>query len=220
MHEPCESAALKRYLMLERNIIRAVEQGLFHAQTAEHRTAHRPARNYSHPVRLIASRVLSYHAACVALIHQTQFNRGNKMKHTALITTLAILALCGCEKKSEQPFVPNQAMPSSPASSVLPAGHPPIDANDSPMPSADRPLAELTQKGTVVSTIDVPQFTYLEVKQENQTRWLASKTILAKAGDVIQFDNGSTMMNFTSKALNRTFPTITFVNRATVGTGE
>jgi hypothetical protein len=83
-------------------------------------------------------------------------------------------------------------------------------------PSSD---AELTQKATVISSQDVPQFTYLEVKQGDQTRWLAASTIAVKKGDVIQFDNGSTMTNFTSKTLNRTFPSITFVNRVTVVNG-
>jgi hypothetical protein len=78
----------------------------------------------------------------------------------------------------------------------------------------------LTQKATVISAIDVPQFTYLEVKQDNQTRWLAASTIAVKKGDIIQFDNGATMENFNSKILNRTFPSITFVNRVTVAQGK
>jgi hypothetical protein len=88
------------------------------------------------------------------------------------------------------------------------------------MPPSDRTDVELTQKATVISTQDVPQFTYLEVKQGDQTRWLAASTIAVKKGDVIQFDNGSTMLNFSSKTLNRTFPSITFVNRVVVAKGE
>ena len=37
-----------------------------------------------------------------------------------------------------------------------------------------------------------------------------------KKGDAIQFDHGETVENFNSKALNRIFPSITFVNHATV----
>ena len=83
------------------------------------------------------------------------------------------------------------------------------------MPAATSKV-EQTQKATVVSAIDIPQFTYIEVKQNNQIRWLASKTVTTKKGDVIQFDRGETVENFSSKALNRTFPSITFVNRATI----
>ncbi|MBI3480225.1 MAG: hypothetical protein HY016_07710 [Nitrosomonadales bacterium] len=107
-----------------------------------------------------------------------------------------------------------------PSSGVLPAGHPPINSNDQATTLSGRPKPELTQQATVVSVIDVPQFTYLEVTQNKQTRWLATKTLIAKKGDVVQFDNGSTMTNFNSKALNRTFPSITFVNTATIVNGK
>jgi hypothetical protein len=133
------------------------------------------------------------------------------MKHTALITALAVLALTGCEKQTKEPFVPD---PVKSPSATLPPGHPPINTNDQTPSNA--PNVEQTQKATVVSTIDIPQFTYIEVTQNNETRWLAAKTVAAKKGDVIQFDRGETVENFSSKALNRTFASITFVNRATV----
>jgi hypothetical protein len=136
------------------------------------------------------------------------------MKHTALISALLVLALTACGKKpSEKPFVPDPVIPPSGA---LPPGHPPINSSDSAMTSSDAPGVAQTQKATVVSTIDIPQFTYLEITQDKQTRWLATSTIDAKKGDAIQFDSGSTMVNFNSKALNRTFPSISFVNRVTV----
>lgn len=99
---------------------------------------------------------------------------------------------------------------------TLPAGHPPVNTDDQTTTLSGEPATVLTQKATVVSTIDIPQFTYLEVTQNKQTRWLAASTIAARKGDVIQFDNGSTMTNFNSKALNRSFPSITFVNRVTI----
>jgi hypothetical protein len=136
------------------------------------------------------------------------------MKHTALIAVLTILALTGCEKKPEEPFVPD---PVASSPSPLPPGHPSINPAMSPSGRTD---VALTQKATVISAIDVPQFTYLEVKQDNQTRWLAASTITVKKGDIIQFDNGATMENFSSKTLNRTFPSITFVNRVAVAQGK
>ena len=140
------------------------------------------------------------------------------MKQTALITVLAMLMLTGCDKKpAEKPFVPD---PIIPPSGTLPPGHPPINTNDQTMASSVPSQAEQTQKATVVSALDIPQFTYLEVTQNNQTRWLASKTIAAKKGDVVLFDEGSTMTNFSSKALNRTFPSITFVNNATIANSK
>ncbi len=92
----------------------------------------------------------------------------------------------------------------------LPSGHPPVGANKG---AADIPLA---QKAKVLSVIDVPQYTYLEVTQNKKTLWLAAATVAAKKGDVIRFDEGMVMTNFKSKSLNRTFPSITFVNRVVV----
>lgn len=69
------------------------------------------------------------------------------------------------------------------------------------------------EKATVVSIINVPISTYLEVTQDNQTRWLTASPMAAEKGDVIQFYSIRTMTDFYSKALNRTFPSITLVNQ-------
>ncbi len=140
------------------------------------------------------------------------------MKHTALITTLIILTLTACDKKPpEKPFVPDPVIPSS---GTLPPGHPPINNNVQTTTLPKAPNVEQTQKATVVSTIDIPQFTYIEIKQDNQTKWLAAATLTAKKGDVIMFDRGETVENFNSKALNRTFASITFVNRVSIVMGK
>jgi hypothetical protein len=140
------------------------------------------------------------------------------MKQTTLITVLVMFMLTACDKKpSEKPFVPDPVIPRTGA---LPPGHPPLNTNDQTTASTVTSQAEQTQKATVVSALNIPQFTYLQVTQNNQTRWLATKTIAAKKGDVILFDEGSTMTNFSSKTLNRTFPSITFVNNATIANGK
>ena len=78
-----------------------------------------------------------------------------------------------------------------------------------------------SQKGTVVSIINIPQFTYLEVRQDNQTRWIVAASVVnVKKGDTIEFDSGTTVKNFTSKTLNRTFSSIAFVNHVTVLNGK
>lgn len=140
------------------------------------------------------------------------------MKNTAILTALVVLALTACNKNaSEEPFVPAPVtMPSGP----LPLGHPPINTDDQATTSSDTSDVIQSQSATVVSVINITQFTYLEVTQNNQKRWLATSTNAAKKGDVIKFDEGSTMDNFKSKALNRTFPSITFVNRVTIIKGK
>ncbi len=99
------------------------------------------------------------------------------------------------------------------AAQSLPAGHPPVDAANTNKAAAEIPLPK---KAKVLKVIDVPQYTYLEVTQDKKTLWLAATTVAAKQGDVVQFDEGMVMTNFKSKSLNRTFPSITFVNRVVV----
>jgi len=148
------------------------------------------------------------------------------MKFSTLLATLIAFSLAACSQKpaetpSTQPFVP---APASAPSASLPAGHPPLDAAKmmpgAPDPTKPAPLPPLTQKAQVLSSINVTQYTYLEVKQDDKTRWLATTTSAAKKGDAIQFDDGTTMVNFNSKILNRTFPSITFVGRVVVGSGK
>jgi hypothetical protein len=85
------------------------------------------------------------------------------------------------------------------------------------------PEPMLTQKAQVLSTINVAPYTYLEVTQDNKTRWLATTATTAataKKGDTIQFDDGTLMTNFSSKVLNRTFPSISLVGRLIVANGK
>jgi hypothetical protein len=95
----------------------------------------------------------------------------------------------------------------------LPAGHPSIGTTNAGKDMAD---AQLPQKAKVLSTIDAAPYTYLEVTQNKKTLWLAANAVPAKKGDVIRFDDGMVMTNFHSKTLNRTFPSVTFVNRVVI----
>lgn len=138
------------------------------------------------------------------------------MKHTAIITALAMLALTACDKKpSEEPFVPTPVFSDR---AFLPTGHPPVNNNE--QPNSIAPEAVQMEQATVVSTIDIPQFTYLEVSQNNRTRWIAASTIAVKKGDAIEFDNGTTIVGFNSKILNRDFPDMTFVNHVSIDKGK
>ena len=95
----------------------------------------------------------------------------------------------------------------------LPAGHPGVDPNTAGKGTAE---AQLPQKAKVLSTIAAAPYVYLEVKQDKKTLWLAANALPVKKGDVIRFDNGMVMTDFHSKTLNRTFPSVLFVNRVVV----
>ena len=75
---------------------------------------------------------------------------------------------------------------------------------------------KLTQKAKVLSSINAKEYTYLEVTQNKKTLWLAGATVAVKKDEVIRFDDGMIMTNFHSKTLNRTVPSVTFVNRVVV----
>ena len=95
----------------------------------------------------------------------------------------------------------------------LPAGHPSVDTKTA---GKGAPEAQLPQKGKVLSTIAAAPYVYVEVSQDKKTLWLAANALPLKKGDVIRFDNGMVMTNFHSKTLNRTFPSVLFVNSVVV----
>jgi len=95
----------------------------------------------------------------------------------------------------------------------LPRGHPQVDVQKQDKKAA---APNLSQKGRVLSTIDVSQYVYIEVMLDQKPLWLATTTIPVKKGDVIRFEEGVNMINFYSNALKRTFPVISFVGTVVV----
>ena len=111
-------------------------------------------------------------------------------------TAALLLALAACSAQAATP-----ATPANPHTG---------------MPAASPHEIALTQHGTVLSTINVPMYTYVEVDLGKKKIWLATSTIPVKKGDTIRFDDGMVMNNFYSKTLKRTFSSIVFVNHAAV----
>ena len=100
---------------------------------------------------------------------------------------------------------------------AAPVGHPSTGDAAGPLKQPKQTLdADLPKKGKVLSTIEATQYTYIEVVEDKKTLWLAAPTIALKKNNVIRYDAGSEMTNFHSKTLNRTFPSIIFVNRVVV----
>ncbi|OWW21411.1 hypothetical protein [Noviherbaspirillum denitrificans] len=100
---------------------------------------------------------------------------------------------------------------------AAPTGHP------SPSMSADMlkapkntPDADLPLKGKVLSTLDASEYTYIEVAKGKETLWLAAPKVAVKKDAVVRFEDGAVMTNFRSKLLDRTFPSVMFVNRVVV----
>jgi len=76
--------------------------------------------------------------------------------------------------------------------------------------------ASLPNTGRVLEVINVTGYTYLHVEDKEKKKWIAGKTKEVKVGDVVHYSKGSTMRNFFSKTLNRTFPEIIFTGAVEV----
>ena len=79
-----------------------------------------------------------------------------------------------------------------------------------PVAAADQ---QTPSKIEVVELIQVSGYTYIRGQVNNKETWLAAPTISAKKGDILYYSKGMEMVNFRSKELNRTFPSILFVDR-------
>lgn len=111
-------------------------------------------------------------------------------------------------------------------------GHPPMSGHPAPQPAPaaagvqeyrlpaelfqtprmNRPApAAASNEGTVVQAQTAGGYTYIEVSGPQGNQWLAAPAMNLAPGTRIRFGGGAVMSNFTSKALNRTFPSIVFV---------
>jgi hypothetical protein len=75
-------------------------------------------------------------------------------------------------------------------------------------------------KVTVQEVIQVTEYTYLRVTEEEKEYWMATPKAEFKVGEVLLYDNAMEMKNFTSKDLNKTFDSILFIDNASIKLGE
>ena len=64
--------------------------------------------------------------------------------------------------------------------------------------------------GKIVQTMNSGGYTYLLVESKGERSWAAVNSAEVKVGQQVTLKPGATMVNFTSKALNRTFDRIVF----------
>lgn len=74
-----------------------------------------------------------------------------------------------------------------------------------------------TYEGTVVSTTDAANYTYVELEKDGKKFWAAGPQTAVKVGDKVVLTGVSEMHNFQSKSLNRSFETILFAAQISVG---
>jgi hypothetical protein len=137
-----------------------------------------------------------------------------KKEIIVLVSVIALLA-AGCQKKDEpvKAVAPKTEMlPVAPHAGTLP----PFATAPGSDPHAGLKSQEIppgvSRKGKVVQTIETSSHTYLEVEEKGQKFWIAALKTEIKKGDIVEFADAPLMLNFTSKALNRTFDKIIFAS--------
>lgn len=105
----------------------------------------------------------------------------------------------------------------APAFAEPPPGPPsPARAVELLTPLKKPAAAELPHQGKVLAAINANDYTYLEVAGDGGTRWLAAPSMEVRPGATIRYADGTTMANFYSKVLQRTFDSLTFVGHVAV----
>lgn len=82
-------------------------------------------------------------------------------------------------------------------------------AGENPTPAKSVATAVV---GEVLETTDAAGYTYLRLKTKTGETWAAVTKASVKKGDSVSIENYTTMTNFESKSLKKTFPTILFGN--------
>jgi len=72
------------------------------------------------------------------------------------------------------------------------------------------------QQGKVIEMTSGSGYSYLLLNAGGQEYWIAGTQVSAKVGDVVSYVENVTMVNFTSKTLNKTFDKIVFASSVKV----
>jgi hypothetical protein len=87
-------------------------------------------------------------------------------------------------------------------------------------PGAAAPAAPTAYSGTVLSTKDASNYTYLEIQGTTGVFWAAVPRTAVKQGDRVELQNGAVMNNFEAKVLGRKFDSIIFAGGVVVNGGQ
>ncbi len=98
------------------------------------------------------------------------------------------------------------------AMSAPPPGHPGTD-EAAKILGIHRDGQQMPYIGTVLQVIDSNNYSYIEVEQDGQPRWLAAPKIALPIGASLRFPDGRVFKSFYSKVHRRSFDNILFVDR-------
>jgi hypothetical protein len=100
---------------------------------------------------------------------------------------------------------------------AAPPGHPaPQVAAEMLAPAKVSSPSQLPNEGRVLNVLHAGEYTYLEVSSGNASRWLAAPQTELTNGNIVRYEEGSTMGAFYSKLLNRNFSNLMFIGQLAV----
>ena len=111
------------------------------------------------------------------------------MKGLIIMLSLIIALLIGCSKKND----------------------------DNPKMMNTQTKNEMTtyvHQGEVINKLDTGNYSYLQIKENDNTYWIAVPTMDVKKGEMVFFSQYMEMEDFKSGTLNRTFKSVLFVSDA------
>lgn len=76
--------------------------------------------------------------------------------------------------------------------------------------------ADLPNQGRVLNVLQAGEYTYLEVSNGTASRWLAAPQTTVQNGNLVRYEEGSTMSSFHSKLLKRSFSNLMFIGQLAV----
>ncbi|MDH5570876.1 MAG: hypothetical protein OEY89_03860 [Gammaproteobacteria bacterium] len=118
---------------------------------------------------------------------------------TTLFISTSILLLAACQKDQTDTAISQSQAPTTQA-----------EISQAPITQANQ-----TNRiyGKVTETLEASGYTYIQVDDGKTQTWAAGPTTSVNKGDMIAFDTGMAMRNFHSKAMNRDFEVLYFVDQ-------
>ncbi len=89
-----------------------------------------------------------------------------------------------------------------------------VSCDSQPEKKAETPVSNFDYSGVIQEVIQTSNYTYCYVKDDKNENWVAITKMNLSVGQTLYFNQGLEMIDFHSKELDRTFPSVFFVQKA------
>lgn len=87
--------------------------------------------------------------------------------------------------------------------------------NEMPVNHDAEQVSDIAQ-GKIIEVFASAGYTYIRVSRDSQEKWLAVPETFLSEGQLVTWEGGAEMNNFTSRSLNKTFESIWFVDKVAI----